>query len=186
MLLMTMCAVVANKLHLGARALQALAAFVAVCAAVPVLVHWGARGESGGGLQIMLPLRMIVFVLVMNMDWLPGTVGLVVAALVAALAVALSCACVDQSMLVTAACITCAAVLAERWCWCVSLCPVCVSPVLFVCMSQKGRGRPFVKKSFRIFRMRSLWFENLVVEAMAKEAGCLLKASMSGDCGASK
>ena len=185
-LLMTMCAVVANKLHLGARALQALAAFVAVCAAVPVLVHWGARGESGGGLQIMLPLRMIVFVLVMNMDWLPGTVGLVVAALVAALAVALSCACVDQSMLVTAACITCAAVLAERWCWCVSLCPVCVSPVLFVCMSQKGRGRPFVKKSFRIFRMRSLWFENLVVEAMAKEAGCLLKASMSGDCGASK
>ena len=34
--------------------------------------------------------------------------------------------------------------------------------------------------------MRSLWFENLVVEAMAKEAGCLLKASMSGDFGASK
>lgn len=29
--------------------------------------------------------------------------------------------------------------------------------------------------------MRSLWFENLVADAMSNEACCLLKANMSGD-----
>jgi hypothetical protein len=119
-LFLTICAALANKLQLGLRASQALAAFVAVCAAVPVLVHWWARGETGGGLQIMLPLRMMVFVLVMDLDWMPGTVGLLLAAFVASLAVAVSCFCADRPLLAAVACIVCVALLVERWCWCVA------------------------------------------------------------------
>ncbi len=115
---LTACALVANKLQPGTRAMQALAAFAVVCAALPMLVHWGSRGESGGGLQIIMPLRMIVFLMAVNLDWVPGTVCLVAGAFVAAVAVALTCACVDGSMLVLSACIVCAAVLVERWCWC--------------------------------------------------------------------
>ena len=33
----------------------------------------------------------------------------------------------------------------------------------------------------RCFRMHSVWFENLVVDAMASETSCLLKANLSGD-----
>jgi hypothetical protein len=116
-LVLTACAVVANKSQLGTRALQVLAACTAVCAVLPMLVHWGSRGESGGGLQIIMPLRMIVFLMAVNLDWLPGTLCLVAGVFVAAVVVALRCSCVDGPMLVFSSCIVCAAVLVERWCW---------------------------------------------------------------------
>ena len=117
-LLIAACAVAVNKMQLGTRALQAASVCVVLCASAPMLVHWGARGESGGGLQVIMPLRMIAFVLATSVDWMPGAVCLVVGVLVAAVVVALKCACTDGSMLVLSACITCAAVLAERWLWC--------------------------------------------------------------------
>ncbi len=118
-MLQVIFAVVANKLQLRASVavLQALAALVVVFAVVPMLVHWGARGESGGGLQMMMPLRMIVFVMIMNLDWMPGALCLVLAAFVAAMVVALKCSCDDWSLLVVVNCIVCAAVMVERWCW---------------------------------------------------------------------
>jgi hypothetical protein len=171
--------------------MQALAAFVVVCAAAPVLVQWGARGELGGGVQVMLPLRMLVFVMLMNVDWAPATVGLVACAFIAALVVALKCACVDWSLLVIADCVVCAVVLAERWCWCVSVC--CPSTlVLFtvlrpaICVQHSSHHATNSTSHcthagpIRCFRMRSIWFENLVVDAMAAEACCILKANLSG------
>ena len=116
-LLQVIFAAVANKLQLRASVLQALAALVVVVAVVPMLVHWGARGESGAGLQIMMPLRMIVFVMIMNLDWMPSALCLVLAAFVAAMVVALRCSCDDWSLLVVLNCIVCAAVMVERWCW---------------------------------------------------------------------
>ena len=116
-MLQVIFAAVANKLQLRASVLQALAALVVVVAVVPMLVHWGARGESGAGLQIMMPLRMIVFVMIMNLDWMPSALCLVLAAFVAAMVVALRCSCDDWSLLVVLNCIVCAAVMVERWCW---------------------------------------------------------------------
>jgi hypothetical protein len=134
-LLIAACAVAANKMQLGTRALQVTSACVVVCASAPMLVHWGARGESGGGLQLIMPLRMIVFVLATSVDWMPGAVCLVAAVLVAAVAVALKCACTDGSMLVLSACIVCAAVLAERWLWCGVVIAVLFLNQLLVCIA---------------------------------------------------
>jgi hypothetical protein len=140
-LLLIACAAIANKLQPGARAMQALAVVVVVCAAVPMLVQWGSRGEVGGGLQVMFSLRMLVFVLTMNVDWIPSTVGLVVGVLGASAVVALRCVCADGPMLVIATCIACAAVLVERWLWCVGahgpslLCSRCCPTFAFFCES---------------------------------------------------
>ena len=116
-LLQVVFAVVANKLQPKSSALQALAALVVVCAVVPMLIHWGARGESGSGMQIMMPLRMLVFVMIMNLDWTPCALCLILGAFVAATVVALRCTCDDWSVLLVVNCIVCIAVLVERWCW---------------------------------------------------------------------
>ena len=115
-LLLTISAIAVNKLKLGFPALQLISVVAVLCAAAPVVVHWMAR-QSGGGLQIMMPSRMLALILAMNLSWMTASLCLVAAVFAAALAIALLCPCVDWVVLVIVNCIVCGAVLVERWCW---------------------------------------------------------------------
>jgi hypothetical protein len=126
----------------------------------------------------MLPLRMIIFLLAINLDWMPGTVCVVVGVFIAAMVLALRCACVDGSTLVLSDCIVCAAVLVERWCWYGALISL---EFLYRTKSLHALASHSLNTRIRCFRVRSVWFENLVVDAMASEACCLLKAILSDD-----